>query len=234
MAPALLVFDLDGTLIHSQLDLANSVNAMLLHYGKDTLPVPVVAGYIGDGAGVLVRRALAHAHLVADQPDPHDVAFVDRALEWFVRYYREHKVDHTTLYPGVVEALERIRSAHPALPMAVLTNKPVVPSREICEHFGLNRFFFQIYGGNSFATKKPDPEGLRTLIAEATIRTSRTIRAEETVMIGDSHVDVETGRAAGTLVLGCSFGLSPKSLAEAGPDKTVAAAEEWPGALGLG
>jgi len=231
--PKLLVFDLDGTLIDSRRDLTNTVNAMLAHHGKMTLSEAIVASYIGDGAGVLVRRALAHAHAIADEPDPHDDAFVEEALEWFIAYYKVHKLDYTTVYPGVMEALATIRRAHPALPMAVLTNKPVMPSRAICEHFGLDTYFFANYGGNSFATKKPDPEGLLRLIAEASALVGQEIAAADTVMVGDSHVDVETARAGGTVSLGCTFGLSPESLMAARPDLSVDHAEEWPQALGL-
>ena len=229
--PKLLVFDLDGTLIDSRKDLTNTVNAMLAHYGKMTLSEDIVASYIGDGAGVLVRRALAHAHVIADEDDPHDDAFVEQALDWFVEYYKIHKVDFTTVYPGVIESLETIRELHPKLPMAVLTNKPVYPSRAICKHFGLDRFFFANYGGNSFATKKPDPEGLQRLIAEASELVGAAISAGETVMVGDSHVDVLTARACGAISLGCTFGLAPDSLRHAGPDLSVDHASEWPRVL---
>ena len=114
----------------------------------------------------------------------------------------------------------------------MLTNKPVNPSRAICAHFRLDRFFFANYGGNSFPTKKPDPLGLLTLIAEASSRTG-SITPAETVMIGDSHVDVETARACGARSLGCTFGLSPESLAAAKPDSSVDDAADWPEALGL-
>ena len=225
--PRLLVFDLDGTLIDSRIDLTNSVNAMLAHFGKPVLAERTVASYIGDGAAALVRRALAHAHMIASERDPHDDAFIDQALDWFIRYYHVHKLDYTYVYPGVLESLTAIRSRHPTLPMAVLTNKPVRPSRDICKHLGLAHFFFAIYGGNSFPTKKPDPAGLLTLIREASSTPA------ETVMIGDSHVDVETARASEARSLGCTFGLSPESLAAAKPDLTVDRAADWPAALGL-
>ncbi len=231
--PRLLVFDLDGTLIDSRIDLCNSVNAMLSHFGKYTLAEPTIASYIGDGASTLVRRALAHAHLVADEPDPHDDTFIVEATSWFIDWYRVHKLDYTYVYPGVLESLSLIRERHPALPIAVLTNKPVHPSRDICRHFNLDRYFYQIYGGSSFETKKPNPEGLLTLIAEAERLTSTLILPSETVMIGDSHVDVETARACGVRSLGCTFGLSSQSLAAAGPDMSVDHASDWPRVLNL-
>jgi phosphoglycolate phosphatase len=232
--PRLLVFDLDGTLIDSQIDLTNSVNAMLANFEKVTLEEPTIAGYIGDGAEALVRRALAHKHLIAEQDDPHDDAFVAEALDWFIRYYYVHKVDYTYVYPGVMESLAAIRERHPRLPMAVLTNKPVRPSVAICKHLGLEKYFFANYGGNSFETKKPDPYGLLRLIDEASELSGAAIAPEETVMIGDSHVDVKTARACGARSVGCLFGLAPASLRAAGADVLVESAWEWVGALGLG
>src|SRR3954462_6498955 len=147
----LLIFDLDGTLVDSQLDLAHSVNAMLRHFGKPELPVDVISGYIGDGAPMLVRRALN---------DPQDETFFKDAMDFFIRYYREHKLDNTYVYAGMKEALESIREASDGkIKMAVLSNKLVRPSEGIVEGLGLGTYFEAVYGGNSFATKKPDPEG---------------------------------------------------------------------------
>ena len=225
MAPRLLVFDLDGTLIDSRVDLCNSINAMLRHLGKPTLPDAVIASYIGDGAHMLVRRALGDP-----EGDVHDGEYVDEAVRFFLDYYREHKLDFTYVYDGVVEALEEIRAETPRIAMAVLTNKPVRPSRDICEHFGLNRFFFQNYGGNSFHTKKPDPTGLLALMAEASALQPAVgpIVAGETVMIGDSDVDVLTARNCGARSIGCAFGLAPERLAAASPDVTAKTPAEWP------
>src|SRR5947209_2176950 len=135
-APRLIVFDLDGTLIDSRQDLCNSVNAMLKHLGKPEVPENVIASYIGDGASMLVRRAVGDP-----EGDVHDEEYVDGALNFFLDYYREHKLDFTYVYPGVMEALAAIRSARPEVLMAVLTNKPVNPSRAICDHFGLSAYF---------------------------------------------------------------------------------------------
>jgi phosphoglycolate phosphatase len=226
----LLVFDLDGTLIDSRVDLSNSINAMLAHLGKPQLPAAVIAGYIGDGVTMLVRRALGDP-----EGDVHDQEYVEAALTFFLDFYRIHKLDFTYVYPGVIESLEAIRRAHPSLPMAVLTNKPVRPSRDICAHFGLDRFFFQNYGGNSFHTKKPDPAGLLALIAEASALSHREsappITPAETVMIGDSDVDILTARNCGARSIGCTFGLAPHSLAAAQPDALSHSPADWPQVL---
>jgi phosphoglycolate phosphatase len=233
VAPRLLVFDLDGTLIDSSLDLCNSVNAALIEVGRPELPQAMIASYIGDGAAMLVRRALGELYEVADPETGDGDQLFRRAYEFFLTYYRAHKLDNTRCYDGVIEALTMIRAAHPLLPMAVLTNKPVNPSREICSALGLAPFFFQNYGGNSFATKKPDPTGLLTLLEEASSLLDAPLRPEHTVMIGDSDVDVLTARRCGARSLGCKFGLAPASLAAAMPDVLVDHPSEWQAALGL-
>ncbi len=227
--PRLIAFDLDGTLIDSRADLCNSINAALAHFNKPELPEAVIATYIGDGASMLVRRALGDP-----EGDIHDEEYVADVLAYFLDYYRIHKLDFTYVYPGVIASLEVIRSARPETLMAVLTNKPVNPSRDICDHFGLSRFFFQNYGGNSFHTKKPDPHGLLTLIAEAGILSSQTITPDQTLMIGDSHVDVLTARNAGARSIGCTFGLAPQTLAAAQPDYLAHSAADWLSILGIG
>jgi phosphoglycolate phosphatase len=225
----LIVFDLDGTLIDSRQDLCNSVNATLTHFGLKPLPDDVIASYIGDGAAMLIRRALAMpGELPADRPGLAEAMFED-AFAFFLTYYRAHKLDYTLAYPGVMDSLEALKLLPDGSrrPMAVLTNKPVGPALAICEGLGLSPYFFSIYGGDSFPTKKPDPLGLVTLMAEA------GAKPEETLMVGDSDVDVLTGRNAGAWTLGCSFGLAPELLHEAEPDVVVDHASGWIAALGL-
>jgi phosphoglycolate phosphatase len=220
--PRLIVFDLDGTLIDSRVDLCNSVNATLAHLGKPILPEAVISGYIGDGASMLVRRAIGDP-----EGDITDEQYVTQALTFFLDYYRIHKLDYTYVYPGVLEALEAIRATHPQTLMAVLTNKPVHPSRDICDHFGISPFFFQNYGGNSFHSKKPDPHGLESLIAEASILAGRTITPAETIMVGDTDIDVLTARNCGARSIGCTFGLKPHSLEDAPPDHLAHTPADW-------
>jgi phosphoglycolate phosphatase len=227
-SPRLLVFDLDGTLIDSRIDLCNSVNATLAHFGKPELPEAIISGYIGDGASLLVRRAFGDP-----EGDSHDEEYVTEALTFFLDYYRIHKFDYTYVYAGVIESLAAIRAAQPETLMAVLTNKPVKPSRDICVHFDLSRFFFQNYGGNSFHTKKPDPHGLQSLIAEASAIAAHSITSAETVMIGDTDVDVLTARNCGARSIGCTFGLKPHSLVDAPPDHLADTPEDWLKILGI-
>ena len=221
----LLVFDLDGTLIDSAQDLCNSVNATLEQFGRPHLLDETIAGYIGNGALMLVRRAFA-----ADNVNEPSEELLADAYKFFLDYYREHKLDYTYAYEGVLEALDALQKVHdqadaPPRAMAVLTNKPVRPARAICEALGLAPYFLNIYGGNSFATKKPDPEGLFTLMKEA------DAKPEQTVMIGDSQVDVMTARNAGAWSIGCTFGLAPGSLEIIPPDVLVDSPVDWTAAL---
>jgi phosphoglycolate phosphatase len=205
----LAIFDLDGTLIDSRLDLVHSVNAALRHIGRPELPDDVIASYVGDGAPILIQRALGGEAV--------DEALVRNGLDFFLAYYREHKLDHTTLYHGITDILAAVQRSSNGVPrkMAVLSNKPVNPSRAIVEALGLGPFFTQVYGGNSFATKKPDPEGTRKLLEE------NGVRPEEATIIGDSHVDVRTGRNAGLWTIGVNYGFAPHTFHDDPPDILV-------------
>jgi phosphoglycolate phosphatase len=218
----LLIFDLDGTLIDSRLDLVHSVNAMLRYFRRPELAGDVIASYVGDGAPVLVQRAL---NGMAGEANPKDEVLFKSALEYFLGYYRLHKLDHTTVYEGIPETLKVLANGSmagevgegdlPARQMAVLTNKPVRPSQDIVQALGLGDFFVRIYGGNSFATKKPDPLGVRTLLEET------GIAPEVALMIGDSSIDVQTGRNAGVWTCGVTYGFAPHTLEEVPPDVSV-------------
>src|SRR5215470_10350376 len=182
-----LIFDLDGTLIDSKRDLILSVNAMLRQLGRKELSEEQISGYIGRGAPTLVSQALGGGTTQEE---------CTTGLEFFLRYYEEHKMDNTRLYPGVAEALYRL--SH--LPMAVLTNKPVRVSLRILESLGLGRKFRAVYGGNSFETKKPDPLGINTILREL------GAEAPQAVLVGDSEIDVQTARNAGTIAVAVNYG----------------------------
>ena len=200
----LLVFDLDGTLIDSTLDLALSVNATRARAGLPPLPIPQISSYIGNGAELLIRRSLGPG-VSSDE--------VREGLRFFLLYYYEHMLDNTRLYPGVLEALEAWREGDAE--MAVLTNKPVRFSTDLLAGIGLGAFFSRIYGGNSFSSKKPHPHGLQVIMTEL------GFGPHQTLMVGDSAVDVLTARNAGTACAGVTYGIRPDDFKENPPDILV-------------
>jgi phosphoglycolate phosphatase len=172
--------------------------------GKDPLAEEVVCKYVGNGAPVLIRRVLGEQATEAE---------VQAGLNFFLDYYRLHALDRTVLYPGVWEAVERLRTAGKR--MAVLTNKPELVSRAIVEGLGVGPHFFRVYGGNSFEFKKPNPIGVERLMAETGAGLA------ETLMVGDSSVDVQTARNAGVACCGVTYGFQPETLANPAPDLLV-------------
>lgn len=233
----LLIFDLDGTLIDSRLDLIHSVNAMLRHVGRPELADDVIASYVGDGAPVLVRRALfgqerlgQEGNGVGQEGSGQDETLFKSALDYFLAYYRLHKLDHTTVYDGIPEVLAELAHASNGARrlMAVLSNKPVRPSQDIVQALGLGDYFMRVYGGNSFATKKPDPLGARTLLEET------GVAPEQAMMIGDSGVDVLTGRNAGLWTCGVMYGFAPHTLEAASPDVVVERPSDFADLFGQG
>jgi phosphoglycolate phosphatase len=205
----LVIFDLDGTLIDSSVDLANSVNATRAHLHLPAIENEIVYSYVGNGAPVLIRKALGPGY-------PENI--VQDALEYFLAYYREHMLDNTILYSGVREVLDRFRNK--GITMAVLTNKPVRFSQAIVDGLGLHAHFRSVYGGNSFEQKKPHPVGIETLMAE------NGATREQTMMVGDSAVDVQTARNAGVAACGVTWGFQPETFAENPPDFLINRPEE--------
>jgi phosphoglycolate phosphatase len=197
-----LIFDLDGTLIDSKLDLALAVNAALVEMSRSPLPHEQIFSYVGNGAASLIARALG------DGATDEDCL---RGLEFFIRYYSVHKLDNTTLYPGVLETLEALNG----MPMAILTNKPVGASRGIVEGLGLTGHFRFVYGGNSFERKKPDPLGVEIILREFGAAPTQVL------FVGDSEIDVQTARNAGTWACGVTYGFGSHRLAEYPPDLLV-------------
>jgi phosphoglycolate phosphatase len=179
------LFDLDGTLIDSKLDLVNSVNFMLREMQREVLPLATVVSYIGHGA----------PRLVADGPKTAE-ADRKRGLEIFLAHYSEHNLDATRAYPGVVEGLQALQDR----PMAVLTNKPKKMSVEILEALGLLKYFRAVYGGDSFEKKKPDPAGAQAILKNL------GAQPQGAAMVGDSDVDIKTARNAGMLAIAVNYG----------------------------
>jgi phosphoglycolate phosphatase len=205
----LLVFDLDGTLVDSKQDLALSVNAMRKEMGLAPLTLELISSYVGHGVMLLVRRSLGTQATHEN---------VEKGLAFFLDYYRQHMLDNTAPYPGVSEALEKLNGHK----MAVLTNKPVNFSREMILRLGFAPYFSYVYGGNSFPQKKPDPVGLHKLMEDL------QVSARETVMVGDSDTDILTGRNAGVLTCGVTYGFGAQTLEKVSPDLIIGDMRELP------
>jgi phosphoglycolate phosphatase len=200
----LIIFDLDGTLIDSSKDLAISMNATREHFGLTPIDPQLIYSYVGNGAAVLVRRALG--------PDASE-ELVDQALRYFLQFYRAHALEHTRLYPGVREVVEELSDSGHHL--AVLTNKPVRISSDIVGALGLRSRFLRVYGGDSFPAKKPDPIGILSLMGET------GAPLQDTVMVGDSGVDVQTARNASVRSCGVAWGFQPEAFETAPPDVLI-------------
>lgn len=208
-----LLWDLDGTLVDSRADIAASLNAALEAQGLPPLPLATVMGFVGHGARDLVRGCLAGR---GDE---------DVVLAAFLDHYRAHLVVATGPYPGIPEVLESARAK--GLRQAVLTNKPLEHTEGILAGLGLRGFFEAVVGGDSLPTRKPDPEGARSIL------TGWALEPEAAVMIGDSDTDTRTARAAGLWSLGVAYGIAPASLADPRPDACVDTAAELAQVLGL-
>lgn len=184
----LIVFDLDGTLVDSQADLAAATNAVIAELGGSPLSETDVGAMVGEGAAVLVRRALGAAGLDAPWP---------AALERFLALYDQRLLDRTHPYPGVAETLGALSRRRP---LAVLTNKPTDATTRILDALDLRRYFRAVIGGDSPHGRKPDPAGLIHLAQDAGTDPARTL------LVGDSAIDLATARRAGAHICLCRYG----------------------------
>ncbi|MEP7118051.1 MAG: HAD-IA family hydrolase [Acidobacteriota bacterium] len=211
----LVVFDLDGTLIDSATDIAAAASALVVECGGRALTRTEVVAMVGEGAAVLVRRALTAAGLDPATP---------RATERYLEIYSERMFDHTGLYPGMKAALGAL---DPLATLAVLTNKAHAPSERLLEALGVRRHFIEVVGGDGRWPRKPDPGGLMALRVHA--------GGGPVVMVGDSPVDAEVAARAGTAFVLARYGFGaagfatlplPAFVAEAAPDlpRVIAAA----------
>jgi len=232
----LVIFDLDGTLIDSRQDLVNTSNYLRTVMSLPPLDEATISSYVGDGARLLVQRLLEGSSTANSSSTENkstsgdnsaDEALLDRGLKIFLEYYREHMLDHTVLYPGVLEAIEEMKTTADGAPrtLAVLTNKPVRFSRLILEGLGVADRFRFIYGGNSFETKKPDPMGAKIILEET------SIAREAAMIVGDSDVDILTGRNAGIATCGVTYGLGLERMKATPPDMLIDDLRELAAAL---
>lgn len=198
-APLALIFDLDGTLIDSRLDIAAACNHALITGGRSPLPAEVIGGYVGDGARALLARAFDVAPEATE---------LESALERFTAYYAEHAVEHTTLMPGAREALVALSD----LPLALVTNKPRALTLRILEALELSAFFTIVVAGGD-GPLKPDPAPI--LAASAALRA----KPADTWVVGDGTQDIAAGRAAGCLTVAILGGFHDEApLRDVAPD----------------
>ncbi len=183
----LIAFDLDGTLVDSRQDLADAANALIVECGGRALSTEAIAGMVGHGAAMLVQRALAAATLPQ----------TEGAVQRFLALYDERLLETTRPYPGIAEVLDLARTLGT---VAVLTNKPLAPSERILSALGLRDAITSVIGGDSAHGRKPDPAGLRALMLEAGAQPLSTL------LVGDSHVDLETAHRAGARGCFVSYG----------------------------
>ena len=200
----LVVFDLDGTLIDSRQDLADAANALIVERGGSPLPVDAVTGMVGEGAALLVRRALSAAGLPVDS---------DTALPRFLQLYDERLLVNTRLYPGTTNALDALARR---ATLAVLTNKPQRPTETILRGLNVAGYFAHVIGGDTPFGRKPDPAALQHIMATA--GASR----EKTIFVGDSAIDLRTARAAGVPICLVKYGFGfPLAVPELAGDERL-------------
>jgi phosphoglycolate phosphatase len=198
----LIAFDLDGTLIDSRRDIVDSANELLGRYQRPPLPADQVAGMVGEGARLLISRVLAAAEVTAP---------LDEALTGFLEIYDRRLVDHTRPYPGVEDTLHALTAA--GCRLAVLTNKPRDPAVRILQHFGLMDLFVAVIGGDSDLPRKPDPGNLLALCEQT------DIPAADSLIVGDSWVDIETARNASATACFVTWGFGQPPANGLNPDE---------------
>ena len=191
----LIAFDLDGTLIDSRRDLADSANALVAELGGTPLSEEAIGRMVGEGAALLVRRAVQAAGVRI--PD------LSRTLQRFLEIYDAHLLNHTRLYDGMADV---VRLARTHARVTVLTNKPLAPTERILEGLGVRELFDDVVGGDSPLPRKPDPSGLFAMMRSA------ESSAEHTLLVGDSAIDLETANRAGTRCCLVSFGFGFEGL----------------------
>ena len=186
----LIIFDLDGTLIDSRIDIANSVNYTLKQLGLNPLDERVILGYVGDGVRSLIERTLS----------PSNLNLFERGLSTFLAYYSEHLLDNTFFFPGVTETLNFFADKK----MAVISNKPEVLSINTLKGLGISNFFKAVVGGDTLEKKKPAPEPVLKVLEDL------NVGREKAIIVGDSYVDIEAGKAAGIMTCGVTYGFKSR------------------------
>ena len=203
LGSGLVVFDLDGTLVDSSADLASAASALAVELGGRPLARAEVVMMVGEGAVVLVRRALTAAGVDPALPG---------ATQRFLELYDACLLDTTRLYPGMTAVLAALE---PLATLAVLTNKPRLPAERVLDGLGVRRHFIEVVGGDGPWPRKPDPAGLVALRLHA--------RGGPVVMVGDSPVDATTAARGGAAFVLANYGFGAAAFTERAPTPWVAA-----------
>ncbi len=200
----LIIFDLDGTLIDSKKDIAYAVNETLKRMGLAPIPEEEVYGYVGNGVRPLIEQTMANNGMKAD---------LSTAIDHFRELYIKHLLDTTIMFDGVPEVLEHFRTDKK---MAVASNKPYRYVAKILDGLGMTGYFSSVKGGDNVEIKKPAPEMLNTILEET------GIDRDNCVFVGDSGVDIRTGKNAGVKTVGVTYGFRPmEEIMENEPDILV-------------
>lgn len=192
----LIVYDLDGTLIDSRRDISEAVNWTLKELGFLDLPSERIGTFVGSGVKNLMQQALQEARPSPDKSEKGTRSFLEHSIKLFRARYGEHLLTYTRLYPSVLKVLEYFRNRF----QAVITNKPENFSLTILKGLGVSRYFFEAIGGDSGFQKKPAPNALIEILKKA------QVEPDEAVLVGDSAIDVETGRNARVKTIAVTYG----------------------------
>lgn len=208
MNPAMILYDLDGTLVDTRQDIVNAATHMLAHFGKPPVSAETIHAYVGRGMPNLVRDCL----------QTQDESVVDQGMQIYRKFYGEHLMDHSRLYPKTVDLLRYFENR----PQAVVTNKPTPFSDDLLRGLKIHDRFTRVVSGNSGYPKKPDPTSVLEVVREA------GINPQDTVFVGDSPVDVITGKSAGMFTVALAQGFVPKPLlVDSQPDVLLDSLEEF-------
>ncbi len=197
------IFDCDGVIIDSGTDIADGVNAALRNFGYWTLPQADIISFVGDGAKMLILRALMAS--TKNHFNQDNVQELEKVYSWYLDYYHSHAVIKTTLYAGIKELLKVLKQKNKKIGM--LTNKPGNIARKILHQLDVEQFFDVITGPEDIFNKKPDPEGLSFTVTKINELYGTNYTNQNVIMIGDSKVDIQAGKAYGCKTCACRGGL---------------------------
>jgi phosphoglycolate phosphatase len=204
-----VLFDFDGTLVDPLDDLTGAANAAREAVGLEPLPRETVRGFVGDGLVAFLQRSLP-------------AEYIERAQPVFKAYYREHLTDHTRVYAGVPETLARLQDA--GCRMAVVTNKPVVFTRQIMDELKVKPFISVVLGVDSLPQRKPEPEPFLKALELLGGK-----EKSEALVVGDGHQDIKAARAAQLPVCGVLYGMGlPERVRQLAPDYMIERMEDLP------